>query len=122
MIIVAKSNKVLESIIKLLSESFDITLGDCSYFVGLQILRDRKNKTTFIHQTAYTKQLTRKFGMENAKGLSVPADPHTISYPVEKREEGYKVPYREAVVSNVLGDRVSPGHCLCCEQCEQVSQ
>ncbi|KMQ88959.1 putative retrotransposon, partial [Lasius niger] len=99
-IIAAKSNKVLESIIKSLKESFNITLGNCSCFVGLQILRDRENRTMFIHQTAYAKQLINKFGMKNAKEVSVPADPHTVLYPVvEYREKDCKVPYRKAVGS-----------------------
>jgi len=99
-IIAAKSNKVLESIIKILNKSFDITSGECSCFVGLQINRDRINKTMFIHQTAYTRRLINNFGMQNAKGLSVPADPHTLLYPVtENRTEVCKIPYCEAVGS-----------------------
>jgi len=38
--------------------------------------------------------------MSRAKGVSVPADPHTILYPVESEEtERQEVSYREAVGS-----------------------
>ncbi|KMQ88473.1 gag-pol polyprotein [Lasius niger] len=76
---------------------------ECSCFVGLQISRDRINKTMFVHQTAYTRRLINNFGMQNAKGLSVPADPHTLLYPVtENRTEVCKIPYREAVGSLIF--------------------
>lgn len=73
-IIAAKSAKTLKSIVKSLSDAFEITLGDCSKFVGLQICRDRVCKTMFIHQSAYTKEIIEKFGMKNSKGISTPAD------------------------------------------------
>ena len=68
-IIAAKSKGVLESIVKTLSETFEITLGNYSTFVGLQIEQDRVNKTMFIHQSAYAKQIIEKFGIKNSKIL-----------------------------------------------------
>lgn len=53
----------------------------------------------FIHQSAYAKKIIDKFNMSSAKGSSVPADPHTVLYPVESKKREVKVPYREAVGS-----------------------
>ncbi|XP_071575148.1 uncharacterized protein [Temnothorax nylanderi] len=99
-IIAAKSLKVIYSIIGSLNEAFELTLGDCSSFVGIQIERDRASKSMFVHQSAYARKIIEKFGMSKAKEVSVPADPHTILYPVESGEsERHNVPYREAVGS-----------------------
>lgn len=68
-IIAAKSLKVLKSIRKTLSEQFEITIGDSSNFEGLEISRNREQKTMFIHQSMYTKRISQKFGMEDAKGV-----------------------------------------------------
>jgi Reverse transcriptase (RNA-dependent DNA polymerase). len=62
-IVAAKSSKVINSIVKALNENFEITLGDCSNFVGMQICRDRVMKTMFIHQSAYAKKVIERFGM-----------------------------------------------------------
>lgn len=99
-VIAAKSKEVLQSIVNSLNKVFDITLGDCSSFVGLQICRDRSNKSLFIHQRAYTESVIEKFGMKDSKGVSVPADPNVVLYPVESDKElENSVPYREAVGS-----------------------
>lgn len=110
-IIASKSSKVIAEIVNTLSEAFEITLGDCRYFVGIQIERDREKKSMFIHQTAYAKKTIEKFGMKNSKGVSVPADPHVTLYPVESKGEERKLPYREVVLnvpcdSNASGYRV----------------
>lgn len=54
----------------------------------------------FIHQATYTRKIIERFGMSNAKGVSMPADPHTVLYPAEENEtENRSVPYRGAVGS-----------------------
>lgn len=62
-IVSAKSSKVINSIVKALNENFEITHGDCSNFVGMQICRDRVMKTMFIHQSAYAKKVIERFGI-----------------------------------------------------------
>lgn len=54
-LIAAKMHRVLGEIIKVLSSYFSITLENIKIFAGSQIERDRTNKTTFIHQQAYTR-------------------------------------------------------------------
>lgn len=98
-IIASKSPKVIADIVNTLREEFEITLGDCSYFIGIPIERDRERKSMFVHQTAYAKKIIEKFGMNDAKRVSVPADPHVVLYPVESIERDHNVPYREVVGS-----------------------
>lgn len=99
-IVAAKSTETLKSIIKSLSETFEITVGDCSSFVGLQICQYRVNNTMFVHQNTYTREIIEKFGMKNSKGMCIPADHHNVLCPVESDyEEQNNVPYREAVGS-----------------------
>lgn len=76
-IVASKSSRVIDNIVRSLSEEFEITLGDCSSFIGMQICRDRVSKSMFVHQSAYARKKIEKFGMSQAKGVSVPADPHT---------------------------------------------
>lgn len=99
-LIAAKESKVIEIVIKHLRCAFNVTIGDASMFVGMQIERRREEKSLSIHQSAYVKRIVEKFGMGNAKSVGVPLDPHGVLYPVNESEEiERKVPYREAVGS-----------------------
>ncbi|KAM0736959.1 Retrovirus-related Pol polyprotein from transposon TNT 1-94 [Formica fusca] len=53
----------------------------------------------FIHQSEYAEKVLRKFGMLDAKPVSVPADPNAVLCPAEDEDECDNVPYREAVGS-----------------------
>lgn len=99
-LIACESCDVLNSIIDELSKSFEITLGDGLMFIGLQIERDRIEKSMRIHQKAYITQIIERFGMNDAKPVFIPADPHAILGPVKENEsEIPNVPYRDAVGS-----------------------
>ena len=47
-LLVCKSSEVLKYIVCKLRDSFEITIGDSSYFVGLKIYRFRETKSLFI--------------------------------------------------------------------------
>ena len=99
-LIAAESREILEFVLEHLRKAFKITIGDASLFVGMQIERDRVRKLTFVHQSAYARRVLEKFGMIDAKSMSVPSDPNVILNPVlEKDKVAVKVPYREAVGS-----------------------
>lgn len=98
-LIACKSQEVLEIIIEKLENAFDITIGDCSSFAGLQLSRNRVERSMFLHQSAYIQRTLEKFHMSNAKAVSVPADPHVVLQPAELCAELHNVPYREAVGS-----------------------
>jgi hypothetical protein len=99
-LIAAKSLDTLDIMFGRLNETFKITIGDTSMFVGMQIKRDRAKQKLFIHQSAYAKRIVSKFKMSEAKKASVPIDPNVVLYPVlENDKKVENVPYREAVGS-----------------------
>lgn len=51
-LVAAKSKSTLNDIANHLREAFEIKIGDSSSFVGMQIERNRDNKTLVIHQSA----------------------------------------------------------------------
>ena len=86
--------------LEILRRAFEITIGNASHFVGLEITRNLENKSVFICQSSYVKQILNKFGMSETNCVNVPADSHTILYPVSSDEEcESNFPYREAVGS-----------------------
>ena len=101
-LVAAESKETLDIIIKRLSDNFRITLGDSSMFVGLQIQRNKSEKSLVIHQSAYVKKIIEKYRMIDAKVVSVPADPHVVLSPSEIDDEKSNAPYREAVGSLVF--------------------
>lgn len=99
-LIVNKSKVAIQVVINKLKGSFEITVTEINSFIGMQIERDRANKRMFVHQSAYTRNLLRKFNFDNAKGVCIPADPHTILTNVDSNDsELVNVPFREAVGS-----------------------
>jgi hypothetical protein len=74
-----------------MSREFEMSMmGELQYFLGLQIkqVKDR----TFVHQTKYTKDMLRKFQMQDVKPMSTPMgstatlDADDDGEPVDQRE------------------------------------
>jgi hypothetical protein len=56
---------------KIMANEFEISMiGELSYFLGLQI-KQMKNGT-FVSQGKYTKDMLKKFGIDDAKAISTP--------------------------------------------------
>lgn len=107
-LVAAKTESTLNYIASKLSEAFQIKIGDSSSFVGMQIERDRVNKTLAIHQSAYFEKTIEKFGMREAKSISISIDPHVVLYLVEENDEQLSIVlYREAIGSLVFLAAVS---------------
>jgi hypothetical protein len=73
-------------------------LGPVHYIIGLEIKRDRKNRTLTMSQTKYIKDMLNRFNMKDAKPISTPADPTNI---ISKDGKSLKecIPYQEAIGS-----------------------
>ncbi|OJT15351.1 Retrovirus-related Pol polyprotein from transposon TNT 1-94, partial [Trametes pubescens] len=89
-----------------LREAFDISdKGEIHFILGFAVLRDRSNRRLSLSQTAYIESIVRRFGLEDAKPVSTPMDPHialtSAQSPSTPAEIGAMrdVPYREAVGS-----------------------
>ncbi|KRX60363.1 3-oxoacyl-[acyl-carrier-protein] synthase, mitochondrial, partial [Trichinella sp. T9] len=66
---------VLKELVKKLDTEFEITVGDPSNFVGLEIYRDRSKRTIAIGQKNYIRRVLLKFNMESCKSVATPGDP-----------------------------------------------
>lgn len=51
-----------------------MTIGDGSYFVGLEIKKDREKKLIMIHQKNYLLRVVNRFNMNDAKRVSTPGE------------------------------------------------
>jgi hypothetical protein len=74
-----------------MSREFEMSMmGELQYFLGLQIKQVKDG--TFVHQTKYTKDMLRKFQMQDVKPLSTPMgsmatlDADEDGEPVDQRE------------------------------------
>lgn len=61
-----------------MKHEFEITTSQVNSYLGLEIERDRTSKKTWIHQTAYTKSILKKFGIENCNEIAIPAETNVI--------------------------------------------
>ena len=61
-------------------------MGELNFFLGLQVIQIREG--TLINQAKYTKELFKRFGMEDSKQVETPI---CTSTKLDKDEEGIKV-------------------------------
>jgi hypothetical protein len=63
---------------KSLMDTFDARdLGEATYFLGMDIIRDRSNRTIKLAQGRLTSELLSKYNLTNAKSLSTPINTST---------------------------------------------
>lgn len=77
-LIFAKTSAELDYVIELLKSNFGITYGEVSTYVGLEISRNRQERTITLRQIAYTEKKLVQFGMEAAKPVVTPVDTNTV--------------------------------------------
>ncbi|KRX72276.1 Retrovirus-related Pol polyprotein from transposon TNT 1-94 [Trichinella sp. T6] len=99
---------ILKELVKKLDAEFEITLGDLSNFVGIEIYRDRSKRTIAIGQKNYIRRVLLKFNMESYKSVATPGDP-SIKLPKDiapsnddERNQMQLIPYRAAVASLIF--------------------
>ena len=80
-------------------------LGDACYVLGIQIIRDRKNRRLALSQAAYVAKVLARFAMQNSKKGFMPTR-HGISLSKkqctqtpQEQEEMRRIPYASAVGS-----------------------
>jgi hypothetical protein len=74
-----------------MSREFEISMmGELQFFLGLQIKQSKEG--TFVHQAKYTKDVVRKFKMEDSKAMTTPVSTTTA---IDADEEGQQVDQKE---------------------------
>ena len=71
-------------------------IGELNYFLGLQI--KQKKDEIFINQAKYTRELIKRFGLEDAKLSKTPMSPTTK---LDKDEQGINVDIK--IYRNMMG-------------------
>ncbi|CAM9435336.1 unnamed protein product, partial [Sphacelaria rigidula] len=73
LLLVGADIQVIQSIKQKLVKWFKMTdMGDVSLVLGMQVTRDRQEKTITISQEKYTRSILEKFGMVDCKPVSTP--------------------------------------------------
>jgi hypothetical protein len=91
--------ETLENFIMSLKSTFEITCNDPSYYVGMEITRDREKRIINVNQKGYISRVLQRFGLSDCKPLTCPLDP-TLKLAVDmdfNYEDGERFPYREAI-------------------------
>lgn len=86
----------------LINARFDMEdLGECTYFLGMRITRDRVNRTITLYQDKYVESMLIEYGMEECRPISTPMIPNTHLVPATEEEKADFVKtgenYRRAV-------------------------
>ncbi|KAK7574002.1 hypothetical protein V9T40_011193 [Parthenolecanium corni] len=73
MLLTGNDNRKIDDIIQQLCQVFKITiLGEPKEFLGVEIIRDRKNRVMYLHQKTYAGKILKRFGMSECKIVSTP--------------------------------------------------
>ena len=89
----------MNNFIKKIIDVFEIKVTRLSNFMGMEIDHDEENGRIFIHLRNYIEKLIRKFNLEDAVPVSIPADPHVVLKKCEEEDFIENIPYREDVGS-----------------------
>jgi hypothetical protein len=92
-----------------MSREFEMSMmGELQFFLGLQIKQSKEQ--TFVHQAKYTKDIVRKFKMEDSKDMTTPMSTTTALDADEEGEHVDQKEYRSMIGSLTLFDGDEAGH------------
>jgi hypothetical protein len=78
-----------------MSKEFEMSMmGELQFFLGLQIKQAKAG--TFVHQAKYTKDILKKFKMDDSKPLSTPMGMTTV---LDADEDGEPVDQKEYLLT-----------------------
>lgn len=72
----------------LIKQRFEMEdLGECKFFLGMKLTRDRTNRTITLVQDKYIDSILVSYGMENCRPVSTPMIPNTHLVPATDEEK-----------------------------------
>jgi hypothetical protein len=87
----SSSNSLVARFAEDMSRKFEMSMmGELQFLLGLQIKQSKEG--TFVHQAKYTKDIVRKFKMEDSKAMTTPMSMTTA---LDADEEGEHVDQKE---------------------------
>jgi ribonuclease HI len=100
-ITVSKDMKTIDDIKIELKKVFEIKdLGDMQYCLGIEVKRDRSQKTIYMSQDGYVKKVAERFGLLDCKPTHSPADANSTLRKMDEKEIFKPCnPYREMIGS-----------------------
>jgi hypothetical protein len=110
------SHSLVARFVEGMSKEFEMSMmGELQFFLGLQIKQAKKG--TFVHQVKYTKDILKKFKMDDSKPLSTPMSTTTALDADEDGEPVDQNKYRCMISSHLYLTATRPGIqfsvCLC---------
>nr|AAO06973.1 Putative retroelement [Oryza sativa Japonica Group]ABF94853.1 retrotransposon protein, putative, unclassified [Oryza sativa Japonica Group] len=97
-IFVCSTHALVVDFAETMRREFEMSMmGELSYFLGLQIKQTPQG--AFVHQTKYTKDLLRRFKVENCKPISTPIGSTAVLDPDEDGEAVDQKEYRSMIGS-----------------------
>ncbi len=95
LILVCNSKDKLLQVKEELSQKFEMKdFGDLHFFLGMEMERDRAQRSLYINQIGYLKEILKCFRMEDCKAIGMPFDPKSKLKKNENKDvEMVKVPY-----------------------------
>jgi hypothetical protein len=110
------SNSLVARFADDMSREFEISMmGELQFFLGLQIKQSKEG--IFVHQAKYTKDIVRKFKMEDSKAMTTPISTTTALDADEKGEHVDQKEYRSMIGSLLYLTATRPdiqfSVCLC---------
>lgn len=73
--LISKSKIAINDVLIYLKSCFQITVDEAEEFIGLEISRNRENRTIKISQTRYIEKLLCKFNLKDSNSVGIPAEP-----------------------------------------------
>src|SRR5947209_7845900 len=95
--------RILEAKQWLLNEYKMTDLGDLKQFLGMQIFRDRKRKTTFVGQERYFQKVLERCRIQDCKGTSTPMETKLSLVKPDDKDIIGEVEYQSLVGSIMYG-------------------
>jgi hypothetical protein len=112
--------KVFEAILEHLRKKFQVRTLPPNRFVGLDITRNREDRTLSVNQSDFIRRILKRYNMEDCNQVSIPADPNnrvnakmSPNTEEDKWEKEKVSSQRSNWISNVSSKQAQTRHIIC---------